>query len=91
MELTGFICQSCGMPMQAEEQFGTDSHMNKTEEYCCYCYEGGEFKQPNLTVEEMIEGCVPFMVEEGFDEKTARNMLHSSLPHLKRWAAQPAQ
>lgn len=91
MEQTTPICQSCGMPMQAEEQFGTDSQMNKTEEYCCYCYESGEFKQPDLTMDEMIEVCVPFLVEEGFDANTARDMLHSSLPHLKRWTAQPAR
>nr|WP_093470970.1 zinc ribbon domain-containing protein [Paenibacillus popilliae] len=49
---------------------------------------GGAFKQPDMTMEEMIEVCVPFVVKNGMEEQAARSMLRSYLPTLKRWAAQ---
>ncbi|WP_019913691.1 zinc ribbon domain-containing protein [Paenibacillus sp. HW567] len=79
-------CQSCGMPMPEEEMQGSDREGNKTTEYCVYCYEGGEFKQPNITLEGMTDLCAGFMVQEGMDEAVARKMLADSLPRLKRWS-----
>ncbi|WP_368041489.1 zinc ribbon domain-containing protein [Clostridium sp. 001] len=55
-------CQSCGMPM-SEELYGTERNNKKNQEYCIYCYENGDFKQPDLTMEQMIEASVPFMVQ----------------------------
>ncbi|WP_167958738.1 zinc ribbon domain-containing protein [Anaerosporobacter faecicola] len=80
------ICQSCGMPMTEEEQFGTNADGTKNEEYCKYCYSNGSFGKDE-TLEEMIESCAPFMVQEG-DCKTieeAKEMLKEYLPTLKRW------
>ncbi len=65
---------------------GTDHEGNKTEEYCVYCYENGEFKQPETTMEEMADVCAGYMVEEGMDEAEARSILADSLPRLKRWS-----
>lgn len=53
-------CQSCGMPM-SEELYGTELNNKKNQEYCIYCYENGSFKYPSLTMEQMIDVCVPFM------------------------------
>ncbi|MFE3574047.1 effector binding domain-containing protein [Lysinibacillus sp. NPDC059133] len=78
-------CQSCGMPLVDEALLGTEKEGRKSEDYCTYCYEVGEFKQPNLTVEEMIEICVPQLKEDGMAEEEARQMLTSFLPSLKRW------
>ena len=50
-----------------------------------YCYEDGNFRKPSETMEEMIETCVPFMKENGMEEKEAREILNNCLPHLKRW------
>ena len=33
------FCQSCGMPLQAEDQWGTNADGSLNEEYCCYCYQ----------------------------------------------------
>lgn len=79
------ICQSCAMPITDEGLYGTESKGAKTGEYCVYCYENGEFKQPELTMEEMINICVPFMKEHGMEEGQARNILNEALPKLKRW------
>ena len=39
------FCQSCGMPLQAEDQWGTNADGSLNEEYCCYCYQKGAFTQ----------------------------------------------
>lgn len=79
------ICQSCGMPMQTEEVYGNNADGTKNDEYCVYCFPKGEFVDPNATLEEMIETCVPFMVQQGVSEEKAREELNAVLPGLKRW------
>ncbi|MFO6495803.1 MULTISPECIES: zinc ribbon domain-containing protein [Bacillus] len=78
------ICQSCGMPMDHEE-LGTEKGGGKNRDYCKYCYGEGQFKQPDATLQDMIEICVPYLKEEGKTEVEARKLLESTLPHLKRW------
>lgn len=78
-------CQSCGMPMEDTSLYGTEKDGSKSLDYCTYCYEGGSFRKPEETMEEMIETCVPFMKENGMAEEDARAILNNSLPHLKRW------
>ena len=80
------FCQSCGMPMQEENLLGTNKDGSKNKEYCTYCYQNGEFAQPNMTMEEMIEVCVPFMKEDGMNPEEARALLKSQFPNLKRWS-----
>jgi hypothetical protein len=41
-----------------------------------------------MTMDDMIETCVPFMVEQGMTEEIARDLLTESLPKLKRWQPQ---
>ncbi|TCJ06244.1 effector binding domain-containing protein [Cytobacillus praedii] len=84
--MNAVFCQSCGMPINEETQFGSEKNGGRSEEYCVYCYEEGEFKQPNMTVEDMIDLCVPFMKEDGKSEEEARTILTNFLPTLKRWS-----
>ncbi|MFJ7668144.1 effector binding domain-containing protein [Lysinibacillus sp. NPDC097195] len=88
-------CQSCGMPLGNTEILGTEKDGQACQDYCLYCYELGEFKQPNITVNEMIDLCIPHLKEEGMPEEQARQMLTSFLPRLKRWTTgegtQPVQ
>lgn len=80
------ICQSCGMPMTAENLFGTNADGSKNEDYCTHCYQNGAFSQPEETMEQMIESCIPFMVEQdGWTEETSRKHLQEMMPQLKRW------
>ena len=81
-------CQSCGMPLTDEALLGTEKEGHKNQDYCTYCYEEGSFKQPNLTVEEMIDICVPHLKGYGMPANEARTMLTSFLPSLKRWRKQ---
>lgn len=50
-----------------------------------YCYQGGKFTQPELSMTEMMDICVPFMQEQGMDAGQARKILADFLPTLKRW------
>ncbi|MDY4954117.1 MAG: zinc ribbon domain-containing protein [Candidatus Onthomonas sp.] len=81
------FCQSCGMPMgQGDALYGTEKDGSKSADYCKYCYDKGEFTFHG-TVEEMIEICVPHMVQSHpeMSPEQAREMMRQFLPHLKRW------
>lgn len=71
------ICQSCGMPMEKPEDFGSA-------DYCSFCFKDGAFTH-NLTLPEMIEHLVAFASQMGMPEENARKMASANLPKLKRW------
>ena len=78
------FCQSCGMPMTAD-LYGNNSDGTKSKDYCSYCYQNGEFTA-DITMEEMINFCVPKMVENTeFSEEEARKTMEEMFPKLKRW------
>lgn len=82
------FCQSCGMPMgTADAQYGTERDGGKSADYCSYCYEGGAFTFSG-GMDEMIEICVPPMVEANPDMTAdkAREMMKQFMPTLKRWS-----
>jgi hypothetical protein len=80
------FCQSCGMPLTKDEDFGTSLYGTKNEDYCAYCYKDGKFAQ-DITMEGMIDFCVPHMVEANKDmtAETARKSVREWFPTLKRW------
>jgi len=80
------FCQSCGMPKVEDAPWGTEQGGSESADYCSYCYQNGAFLKPDETMEEMIETCIPFMVEA--TEKDAdhcRAMMQEWFPTLKRW------
>lgn len=79
-------CQSCGMPLIDEKEFGTNKDESKNNEYCIYCFEKGAFKG-DMTMEQMIEFCVPHMVKANphMNEEEAKENLQRFFPTLKRW------
>jgi len=81
------ICQSCGGPFGGEVKHGTNADGSINEDYCCYCFENGRFKDNNKTVEEMINYCVPLLISDNVfpNEAAARKVLQEQLPPLKRW------
>lgn len=80
------FCQSCGMPLTGEEILGTNTDGTKNEDYCMYCYEKGNFKA-DITMEQMIEFCIPHMVKANpnMSEEEARKSMMAFFPTLKRW------
>lgn len=84
------ICQSCGMPMKENSDYGTNKDGSINYDYCTYCYSNGSFTN-NYTMEEMIEHNLKFLDEFNkdaktkFNEETARKEMQIFFPTLKRW------
>jgi len=82
----GPFCQSCSMPMEKPEDFGTASSGYRVNDYCHYCYQEGGFTDPGLTMGAMIDFCAGVMARQGImPEPDARLLLTEVLPGLKRW------
>ncbi len=80
------VCQSCGMPMRRDEDFGTEADGSRSEDYCGYCYQNGAFTDPDITMEEMIEKVVRVMVfMQRLPKEQATVMVEDWIPRLKRW------
>jgi len=62
-EMEQFLCQSCGSHFPTEGFYGTNSDGSPSDEYCKYCWVNGAYGNPDETIEEMIESCVPYMVK----------------------------
>lgn len=84
------FCQSCGMPMQTADQFGTNKDGSLNQEYCCYCYKDGAFVQ-DCTMDEMIEHCIKYLDEfngasnTNFSKEEAMAEMKKHFLTLKRW------
>ena len=84
------ICQSCAMPMNKEEDFGTNADGSKNEEYCTHCFQNGDFKKPDLTFEQMLEHQAKVWAQmKNISEEEARKQVEKFVPtlkKLKRWS-----
>lgn len=84
------ICQSCGMPLNTNEDFGTNQNGGINEEYCIYCFKEGDFTS-DVSMEEMIQHCVQYLDEFNKDSETkfskeqAIETMRQYFPSLKRW------
>ena len=77
-------CQSCAMPLE-QEKYGSLADGSKTTEYCYYCFVSGSFTTEQ-TLEEAIEGNIPFWIEEcNNDENEARKRIREVFLTLNRW------
>lgn len=83
-------CQSCGMLLQREEDKGTEQNGSKSEEYCSFCFQQGEFTK-DISMAEMAEHNLQDLSswneenEINLTEQEARMQLMEFLPSLKRW------
>jgi len=83
MEFNTF-CQSCGMPLHTEDLKGTELTGVKNNEYCVYCYENSDFKNPTMNLDEMkikVKSKMEKMNHPNYLVQKAVNIL----PALKRW------
>ncbi|MFO0703950.1 MAG: zinc ribbon domain-containing protein [Patescibacteria group bacterium] len=79
------ICQSCGMPMQNDNDFGTNADGSKNAEYCTFCFQNGKFADDGITLNGKIEKNIKLAVGVGMSENKARTMANEIIPKLKRW------
>jgi hypothetical protein len=80
----GPFCQSCAMPMQKPEDFGTNANGSQNQYYCRYCYQNGKFTMPDITMEQMIEKCAGIMKQMNIPEAQIEQT-KTFIPMLKRW------
>lgn len=76
------ICQCCGMPME-DEIVGFDSDGTLNEAYCKWCYADGTYTYSDM--DDLIDVCVKYMVNEEFNEEQARDYMKKMLPGLDYW------
>ena len=83
-------CQSCGMPLIKEEEFGTNEDGSKNETYCVYCYKDGAFTE-DCTMEEMISISLDHLDElnkesgMSMTREEAKKFMEGFFPELERW------
>lgn len=82
----GPFCQSCSMPLEKADDFGTDVAGFRVNDYCRHCYVSGAFTEPQITMSAMIDRCVAIMAQRRvMSEPDARALLTRVMPTLKRW------
>ena len=77
-------CQSCYMTMDEASKFGTETDGSKSKDYCVHCYQQGAFTTPQ-TLEQAVEGNIPWWRGEGESDDVARARIMEVFPKLKRW------
>ena len=82
----GSICQSCGMPLQRDGDFGTNADGTKNGEYCNFCLKDGRFTDEGITMDQKIDKLVNIAVSRmNIPEPKARAQAIELIPTLKRW------
>ena len=85
-QLKGPFCQSCGMPLQKPEDFGTAANGFRVNDYCHFCFQNGAFTEPHINMQDMIDKCISIMARQGImPEQQAKALMTDVIPRLKRW------
>ena len=78
-------CQSCGMPLKQDPKGGgSNADGTSNPEFCSYCFAGGQFVTPGMTMEEMQALVVAKLQEKGFP-KFIGKIFAGGIHRLKRW------
>lgn len=81
----GPFCQSCGMPLSMDEKGGgTEADGGTSTEYCSHCYQHGDFTQPDLRVDEMVERVSSHLTQMDLPPPVVEQAA-LSIPSLRRW------
>ena len=90
MSMEERYCQSCGMPLNSDDQMGTNADGSTNWDYCKFCFQNGVFLQ-DCTMDKMIEHCSQFvdMVNQQMTQPITKDqykeMMLGYFPMLKRW------
>ena len=76
------ICQCCGMPLE-DEITSREPDGSFNEEYCKWCYSGGEFKYEST--EQLIDFCVEHIATEAWPAAQVRAHMEAVVPQLRHW------
>ena len=67
---------------------GTNLDGSKSDDYCSYCFEEGEFTQPDFSAKDMQKLCTEKMNDMGIPSLFSW-ILTRKIPKLKRWSLTP--
>ena len=80
------VCQSCAMPLDHPEDYGTNADGSPSGEFCVHCYRDGGYTAPDMTFERMSDFLRDFMIREHeMDRGLADSAARMSVTGLKRW------
>lgn len=79
-----YFCQSCSMPLDDPDLWGTEIDGSRNHEYCKYCYQDGQFTNPELTLEGMKEHMMKVVDNKDLPPDIVERAI-KTLPFLKRW------
>lgn len=85
------MCQSCGMPLKKDEDFGTEKDGTKCVKYCSKCYQKGAFTEPTITAKEMQKKSVEIMRSQMHIPTPVAKFLAKNIPKLERWQTAPSK
>ncbi|HVX58244.1 MAG TPA: zinc ribbon domain-containing protein [Candidatus Saccharimonadales bacterium] len=78
------FCQSCGMPLNMDEQHGTETDGSLSPKFCVHCYKGGEFTWPDATLDQMQTYCAGILAKQHWPNFMIR-MTTKRMDRLERW------
>ncbi len=81
------FCQSCGFPMEKDENGGgTEKDGSLSNKYCSMCYRDGDFLTPKEidNPKKMQDFCIGEMRKSGFNGFLAW-LATRGIPKLERW------
>lgn len=80
-------CQSCGIPLNEEHRkkgLVPDATEGPEAIYCTLCYKDGQFTNPDLTMQQMIDIATE-AITPTFGPAKAKTMMSKLIPTLSRW------
>lgn len=82
-----YYCQCCSMPIPQPELHGTEADGSRSDDYCLYCYQHGDFTAKGVDMDEFIEATAQMEADAlGVSREEAVSLMATLLPHLKRWS-----
>ena len=85
-EIKEVYCQSCGTLMHGSNDYGTEIDRSKSQDYCKYCYQRGEFTQKLLTKDQMLKRCAGLIYARmKVSKEESLKQAQVLVPTLKRW------
>lgn len=77
-------CQSCGMPMKKDIDFGSNTDKTTSTKYCSHCFVEGKFVDENITFDQMKAKVLGKMNEMHVPKFLAK-MFTKNMHELERW------
>jgi hypothetical protein len=82
-------CQSCGMPLVKQGDFGTNADGTANNEFCVYCFADGKYTDLDITMDEMLKIGLKGIGENSEISKFKKFLIKKIYPYqikkLKRW------